>query len=165
LAKVTAKIRQDVTVSSITAAQYTGDVKAVYEVAYAVALGVYDTGGKSYRAGNSVTSSAVSASRRAGATISYTASVTHSYVTAANTAATTLVTNPAALISGVATANTALSKSVAAPLASDFTVKVGTPAVGTKTLASGSGRMSHDAALAIFAMAFVVALGEAGEGR
>lgn len=135
-------ITQVVTITSLTTAQYTGDLKLVYETGYAIAIGIWSNTTRAMMAGCQV-SSTVSSSRRAAA-ISFTATVSNNptLANAASQEATTLVTNPAALITGINTAKVQLNRpNVAVPAAS--AVSVAQPTVTTaQATASTSGAMS-----------------------
>jgi hypothetical protein len=104
------QIQQVVTLGHLDLATFNQPaVKAVYEVAYALTLGIYDhtTSPPAYKTGCSVTSTA-SATRRAGVAVTYTATVEHTHASNAETQSNALETNQAAFVSHVATAKTAV---------------------------------------------------------
>jgi len=114
------KLVQDVTITSITQADYVDDVKLVYEGAYASSIGIWDTSLNAVKAGCTVTSAAI-AVRRAGITITFTANVDSDNADDAKVAAEASGFN-SVLVSAVSTVNTALGKSVTAPTLASVTV-------------------------------------------
>jgi len=120
----TSIITQDISITTVTLAQYTGDVKRVYEHAYQCALGECNPDGTLVPSSlGSVTSSA-QAARRAGIKITFVATLQPGALKDLESiqAATTLLeTDVTGFINGIATANQALGTSVTAPAASDVT--------------------------------------------
>jgi hypothetical protein len=117
-------ITQTITITSVSLAQYTGDVKLVYETAYAIGLNLWNTASSAMKAGCAVTSTATAA-RRAGVSIQFRATITNNptLATSAESAATALASNASALVAHVNTAKTQLNKpNVPTPQASDLTI-------------------------------------------
>jgi len=140
-------VTQTISITSVTVAQYTGDVKLVYEGAYAISLNIWSSTTRSYKSGCSVSSSATAA-RRAGVAIAFTAVIANNPTLAASaqTAATALTTNVASFITAINTAKTDLNKpSVATPSASDVTVAA--PTVQAQVAQGGSATISGVASL------------------
>jgi len=128
------KIIQEITIASVALVSYIGDVKLVYEAAYAVSIGIWDTTTNDTKSGCAVTSAAIAA-RRTGVKITFAADVNSANSDAAKSASEgTSFRN--AFVAAVTTANTALGKSVAAPLASALTVAA--PTVSNSALSTGS---------------------------
>jgi len=109
-----------------------------------------DTTTKAVATGNTLTSSAATA-RRAGVTITYSASVKYDKVQQANAGAKALATNPATLVTNIGSANTALSKTVAVPSASTITASSEVTTGGT----SGAGAFPYSTALLAGVLAIV----------
>lgn len=121
-------ITQIIKITSVTVAQYTGDVKLVYEGAYAISIGIWSSTNRAYKSGCSVSSSATAA-RRAGVAITFTVVIANnpSLATSSKTAATSLSTNVASFVTAITQAKTDLNKpSVSTPSASDITVAAAT---------------------------------------
>lgn len=142
-------ITQTISITSVTVAQYTGDVQLVYEGAYAISIGIWSTADRAYTSGCSVSSTATAVARRAGVAIAFTAVIANnpSLASSAQTAATSLATNVASFVTSINTAKTALNKpGVATPSASDITIA--TPTVAAQQAAGGSATISGVASLA-----------------
>jgi len=125
-------ISQPVTLS-ITAAQYTGNTKALYEQGYGSALGIFDATSGQYQTGCSVTSTVA----RRSAQVTYTAQVSAALAVAAEAVANNMVSDPSLLVAGmtaVKAGNTATYGFVSVPTASDLTVTA--PQVTTASSAS-----------------------------
>merc|ERR1711988_1436157 len=105
----TAKTITQVLVLSVTAAQYTGNIKTVVETAYGIGLGIYDTSASppAYFTGCSVTSTAARRSAR----VTMTAEVSAAKSDAATSAATGMTTT--AMATHIAAAKTALGSAYA----------------------------------------------------
>jgi len=141
-------ITQTISITSVTVAQYSGDVQLVYEGAYAISIGIWSTANRAYTSGCSVSSTATAVARRAGVAIAFTAVIANnpSLATSAQTAATSLSTNVASFVTSINTAKTALNKpGVATPSASDITIA--TPTVQAQQAAGGSATISGVASL------------------
>jgi hypothetical protein len=141
-------ITQTISITSVTVAQYTGDVQLVYEGAYAISIGIWSTANRAYTSGCSVSSTATAVARRAGVAIAFTAVIANnpSLATSAQTAATSLSTNVASFVTSINTAKTALNKpGVATPSASDITIAA--PTVQAQQAAGGSATISGVASL------------------
>lgn len=109
---IASHITQAVTFSTLTAADWTGDTKEVYEKGFGATLGIYNTTTDTYSAGCSVTSTL---SRRT-ASVSYSAIVTADKAGDAQTNAQVLESQPELLVAGIASAKEATGKaSVNAP--------------------------------------------------
>lgn len=151
------KIVQEVSFTKIAAADWKGDVKAVYETGYGISLAIYDTAAKKYKTGCSVSSQATAA-RRAGVKVAFTASVENSLASAATISSKALASNPGTLVAAVQTAITTLGKAstVTAPSVAD--VSVAAPVVVKGSLISAASRTAGQAALALVASAVAVLL-------
>jgi len=119
-AKKDITVSQAITVTSVTLSSYAGDVKLVYEGAYALSIGIWDTTTNKYKTGCNVTSNAT-AVRRAGVKIAFVATVNAANAYTAQTLSASS-TVKSSLVSAVSTVNTALAKSVTAPSAAAITV-------------------------------------------
>lgn len=109
------QLRQEITFSSVsTVADYTVDMKAVTEVAYAITLRLYDVAAGGYRAGCSVDSTATAARRAV--KVVFTAVASATVAATASAAATQLTVTTSALTSSYAAAKLATGKtSVSTP--------------------------------------------------
>jgi len=92
------------------ASQYTGDLKSVYDVAYALTLEIYSSAANTYYTNCAVTSSA-SSSRRT-ANVGYSASAGNDQAAGAAAAARQLALDPSGLNNNINNANQLLGKSV-----------------------------------------------------
>jgi len=113
-------ITQVVTLA-ITAAEYTGTTKALYEQGYGKALGIFDTTTGQFTTGCSVTSTVA----RRSASVTYSAQVSAALADAAETTAAAMSADPALLVTGmrqVQDANTATYSGVTLPVVGDLTV-------------------------------------------
>jgi leishmanolysin-like peptidase len=132
------------------AAAYTGDTKQVYEVSYAISIGIYKTVAPTgFKANCGVTSSA---SRR-GATVQFSATVTQTEKDAASTAAGTL--SDTQFRSAVASANQALSKNVVAPTAGSTTVNQHTVTATSTTSGCSGNRYFGVVALSLLSLVWI----------
>jgi len=138
------QIQQVVTLSHLSLATFNEPaVKLVYEVAYGLTLGIYNSATLAYHTGCTVSSSAVAA-RRAGVSVTYSAIVSHERSATAESAAVTLASNPAAFVSNVAAAKTHVQAStgmdtsaIVAPTASQVSAQA--PTVTTVNTSESSG--------------------------
>lgn len=146
----------------MTVAQYKDDVKKVYESGYAVAIGIWDSAGKKVKAGNTMTSSAMSAARRAGIKISFVATVKADKATtdAAKAAADKLSTSPAEMVTALKTANADLGKAIPLPAAADIVAAKATTTTASASDSSDDG----DGAVVIIVVVVVVLLLLVGGG-
>merc|ERR1712159_264054 len=140
------KFTQPITVP-LTAAQYTGVQKTVYERGYGVALGIFNTTTKQYEQGCSV-SSAVK-SRRA-VKVEFTARVAGEYSANAEAQTTAIQNNPATLAQAVSDAKTAggatfANVTVPMPDGSDLTVE----AAKVEVISSGASSIAASGCLAV----------------
>merc|ERR1712216_714229 len=93
------------------------EIKVVYEVAYAITLGIYDAANSKYYPDNtkknncSVTSIATLVSRRAGGVkVTFTAKVSAAKATTAKAESKAITENPAKMVTSVAAAKAAIVK-------------------------------------------------------
>lgn len=121
-------VQQTITFSGLS--EYDADTEAVYNVAYGISVGVYDTQGGDYYSGFQVESSA--ARRGMDVTFVTVGPETSSSVVSSNAEA--LESSPETFVDAVADANTALSKSVTAP--DPATMTVAPASTSTSTSAS-----------------------------
>lgn len=131
--EVGSKSISQVVTLSITAAQYTGTTKALYEQGYGSALGIFNAVSGAYETGCSVTSTVA----RRTASVTYSAQVSAALAVAAESVSTSMASDPSLLVAGmtaVQAGNTATYGSVAVPAASDLTVAA--PTVTTASSAS-----------------------------
>merc|ERR1711934_168168 len=139
------KFTQPITVP-LTAAQYTGAQKTVYERGYGFALGIFDTTTNTYKTGCSV-SSAVK-SRRA-VKVEFTATAAGAYAAAAETQTAAIAATPATFAQAVATAKTAdtalANVTVPAADGSDLTVE----AAKVEVISSGASSIAASGCLAV----------------
>merc|ERR1711990_296084 len=138
------KFTQPITVP-LTAAQYTGVQKTVYERGYGVALGIFDTTTNQYKQGCSVSSAVKS---RRSVKVEFTATAAGNYAAAAETATTTIKNNPATLATAVANAKTAggaTFANVTVPAANQLTVE----AAAVEVVSSGAYSIAASGCLAV----------------
>jgi len=138
------KFTQPITVP-LTAAQYTGVQKTVYERGYGVALGIFDTTTNQYKQGCSVSSAVKS---RRSVKVEFTATAAGNYAAAAETATTTIKNNPATLATAVANAKTAggaTFANVTVPAANQLTVEAAT----VEVVSSGASSIAASGCLAV----------------
>jgi len=149
------KIRQTMRLTLFSAADWKDTVRVVYETAYGINLGLYDTSAKAWRSGASVSSTA--AAGRRSVEVTYTATAPASLATAAQASADSL--QASSLVSGVAAANAALGASVTIPTTAQVsnigsvTSESSTP---SPTAAASSG--SDSTMLVAFILVVVVVL-------
>lgn len=129
-----AQITQEATFSTLSASQWQGDVKTVYEAAYGIATGIYNMQTQQWNVGSTV-SSEVQARR--GITVVFAVHVPP--VQAAATLSAASQTTGAALVGYITAANTALGLGVVAPAAS--TVGVGAASDGSGGSSSSDGNV------------------------
>lgn len=133
------QITQAVATSAIKdAAQYTAEVELVYNVGFAMALGLWDEMKGTVKSGCSVSSTAADAHhhRRAGVMISYEANVHPTWAEAAATKAKSLQAAPGRLQTALSTAASTLNL---AHVPTTGTLTVHTPAIATTEAADSSG--------------------------
>jgi len=106
-----------VTFDNLQAGDYTGNVKETYEVAYGIAIKIYDAAEKRYKFGCSVTSSITT---RRTVSVKFVGSVHHSMAATAQSAAKAIT--PASLVKNIKAANTATGNNVAVPTAAQVAV-------------------------------------------
>jgi hypothetical protein len=155
------ELTQAVTVTSLSVADYQGATKRVYEIAYGISLGIYDQANAQYFQGNTVSSTAVANTRRAGVVVTYTAVIEPSRQSTAQTAATAIRSNSATLLNNFAAAKTAVgatANAVVIPTASDVSVAEATTRPLTSPPASSSSDGSALVIIIIIVAGVVVAL-------
>lgn len=110
-------ITHKATFANLQAGDYTGKVKETYEVAYGIAIKIYDVAAKQYRFGSSVTSSVTT---RRSVSVKFVGSAHHSMAATAQSAAKAIT--PASLVENIKAANTATGNNVAVPTAAQVAV-------------------------------------------
>lgn len=113
---------------TLSASDWTGDTKLVYEVAYGISVAIYDETTAAFKTG-CVVASQVTARRAI--SVTFTATVSHTHAAAASTAAQNH--DATAMAANIARANTALGKSIPVPAASTMTVSapsISSPSTG-----------------------------------
>lgn len=150
----TAKITQTLTITSVTAASYSGLKKEMFEGAYGVELKIATivSDQVKYAAGCSVTSSAVAA-RRTGVKITFVARVSTAKKAVAESSAK--VTTGATFVTSIATVKTGVSKFSAQTTPVASTITAGTPLV--EVIVSGASSLTVSL-FAIIALSFGVVL-------
>lgn len=117
---VYATMTQELTISSLTASDFNGWTKLAYQIAYGIAIGIYDTDAGAFKPDCDVTAAV---SRRSGITMIFTASLSEAEVSNAQTAAQSMT--PADMVPAIDSAKAALgsdASSVVTPAASDMTI-------------------------------------------
>jgi len=127
---------------SISASQYTGNMKTLMETAYGMALGIYDTANSAYFTGCSVTSSAA----RRSASVTFVAQVSSTKSAAAQASANALT--PTSLNAAVLLAKAALGSAY-----SSLTVSV--TGVAAPQIASSSTSGAGHLTLSLLSLAVV----------
>jgi len=127
---------------SISASQYTGNMKTLMETAYGMALGIYDTANSGYFTGCSVTSSAT----RRSASVTFVAQVSSTKSAAAQASANALT--PTSLNAAVLLAKAALGSAY-----SSLTVSV--TGVAAPQIASSSTSGAGHLTLSLLSLAVV----------
>jgi len=138
------KFTQPITVP-LTAAQYTGVQKTVYERGYGKALGIFDTTTNEYKTGCSVSSAVKS---RRSVKVEFTATAAGLYAADAETATTTIQNNPATFAQAVSDAKTAggaTFANVTVPAASELTIE----AAKVEVISSGASSIAASGCLAV----------------
>jgi len=149
-------VTQDISISSLSLADYKGDVEKVYETAYGISIKIWDSSAKSFKTGCEVDSTAkAKAARRAGVTITFTATISNNQALAdsASVASQTLASTPAGFLTAMATAKTDLKlPNVKVPAAGDLTVAAPqTTTTGGSTSGAGLEQITS-AASVLFAV-------------
>jgi hypothetical protein len=146
-------IVQTATLSLASAADYTGDLKLVAEVAMGIVYQTYDKTKKVWFTGCGMTSKVVS--RRASVKVQFTATVSASKSASAQSQATSLAGNTALLTTAFAEAKTATGKTaVTVPTVSS----ISTAAVTKETTFSGVSSSSNVCMVTIALFASAVAM-------
>jgi len=140
------KFTQPITVP-LTAAQYTGVQKTVYERGYGVALGIFDTTTNQYKTGCSVSSAVKS---RRSVKVEFTATAAGAYAAAAETQTAAIAATPATFAQAVNTAKTAggatfANVTVPAQDGSDLTIE----AAKVEVISSGASSIAASGCLAV----------------
>jgi len=118
------KIKQTVTITGVTAAQFTGAVQTMYNKGYGESIGIMKTDKKTYADGCKVESTA---SRRA-VKVAYVATVTPTLKVAAKANADAIAADPSKLVTALAAVKAAdpAFAAIAVPTAADLKVSAAT---------------------------------------